>query len=343
MKKISPSHFKLVLGVSLLPLLAGCGLSRKFKETKSVNFTPFATQTLVLLGSLDYEINPNEVYLIAPYINISDPSLVQLRARVALERSFLKGIMSYSIEIVNLSESTKSQAGQVKDYASFLSDLVNAIKGEVMANVEMSDQKIKTVLAAIESKKTLLEAMQAAKPFIVEFNKVNLRLIRDIGDARSEFAKNVHLKLDESFQTFRTSDQSLRSEKSDVLQGLELIRLYRTGDRSALDRLAAIPGLKAGPNAEPARLEKTLGERLTLLTQRQEEIQRDLSAYRELKTKLDEIKAQHDEMIRSGGRAVLLWSQAHQKMAGGLTNPAEWFGLSDAKNMLTGAAKKALP
>jgi hypothetical protein len=330
--------------VPLLLLLSGCALTKKFRETTTVNFTPFATQTLVLLGSLDYEISPNEAYIIVPYADPSDPSLASLRSRVDLERTFLKGIMSYSIEIVNLSESHKSETDQVKDYTAYLSSLVDTVKAEVLADVEMSDERIQSVLSSIRKKETLLEAMREAKPLIVEFNKVNLRLIRDIGTARTQFAKNVHAKMDETFKTFLEKDLSLRAEKSDVLKGLGLIRAYRLGDPTALNRLGDIRGLpKTAPPADAARIENALSGRLTLLTQWQKEIDRDIAHYHELKIKLEHIKSQHDEMIRSGGRAVLLWSQAHQKMASGITNPAEWFGLSDAKSMLTGAAKKVLP
>lgn len=327
----------------LLLLLSGCALTKKFRETTTVNFTPFATQTLVLLGSLDYEISPNEAYIIVPYASAADPSLVSLRSRVDLERTFLKGIMSYSIEIVNLSESSKSETDQVKDYAAYLSSLVETVKAEVLADVEMPDDRIQSVLTSIRSKPSLLEAMRAAKPLIVEFNKVNLRLIRDISAARSQFAKNVHAKMDETFRTFLEKDLSLRAEKSDVLRGLELVRAYRLGDSTALNRLGDIRGLKTVLPGDASRIENALSARLTLLTQWQKEIERDIAHYHELKIKLEQIKSQHDEMIRSGGRAVLLWTQAHQKMASGITNPAEWFGLSDAKSMLTGAAKKVLP
>lgn len=325
-------------------VMLGCAsMGRKFAETKSVNFTPFADQTLTLLSTLNYDLNPNEIFLIRPYVNPSSPELAQFQTRVKLERDFLKGVMAYSLEIVNLSESGLSDADQVKSYLAYMQDLSETIKSNDHTEVLIKPEKLASTKADIAGRKTLLEALQAARPLILEFNQVNLRLIRSIADSRAALVKSVHDNIDQQFKTFVDYDGQLRQEKSAVLTGLSLVRRAKLGEMNALKEAATLKGLGLESVTNPTAMEKILSERLTIIEKRQEEIKPDLDKYGELKTKLDRMAREHDEMVRAGGRAILLWTQAHQKMANGVSNPAEWFGMGDLKNMVTGAAKTALP
>jgi len=337
---------KWLLLTAVLFFVTGCAtMKKKFTESKSVNFGPFADQTLLLLSSLDYDLNPNEAYRLSPYLDLSIPDIKLLHESVVLERKFLKGIIAYSLEIVNLSESSLSQAEQVKAYRDYISQLVTDVVSAQHSDVALTKERGQQILDDIGRQSTLLDALQKARPLILEFNQINLRLIRSIGKAREGVVLNIQTNMDSAFEGFLAFDLSLRGEKLDVTKGLEGVREYKKGNSDALKNVRSINGLL--PQDEKGKdvysIEKYLNERLVLLEKRQTEIQRDLEQYHQLKATLGRVVRQHDEMIRAGGRAVLVWSQAHQKMANGIFNPAEWIGMSDVKNLATGAVKTVVP
>ena len=106
-------------------LTAGCAtLKKKFSGSESVNMTPFAENTLLLLSELDYGLPAEDIAVVEKYVDLRDPDVRALRDLVGIQRTFLKGIIEYSVKIVNLGESDLNPSAQAQAYHSYLRGLV---------------------------------------------------------------------------------------------------------------------------------------------------------------------------------------------------------------------------
>ena len=65
-----------------------------------------------------------------------------------------------------------------------------------------------------------------------------------------------------------------------------------------------------------------------------EEIKQDWEVYRATHRELDNLHKKARFETRQIRFMTLVWLRAHQKMASGVTNPAEWFDISEAPGML---------
>ena len=74
----------------------------------------------------------------------------------------------------------------------------------------------------------------------------------------------------------------------------------------------------------------------------EQETAQDWNVYRETHRELDRL---HDKVIQQNRQArliTLVWLRAHQKMASGVTSPAEWFDIKTLPGQLVKMGTKAV-
>jgi hypothetical protein len=134
------------------------------------------------------------------------------------------------------------------------------------------------------------------------------------------------------------------------LKGLVLLHDYRKGDKAGLKKLREggyiinpeyLPSEKGAPG-DLAKAEAHLLERLQVMQTLFRSIAPEIDLYRRTHRELD----QQCEFVRDGIATsrlkFVVWSQAHERMASGMKDDAEWFDISDAPTMLIKAGVKAL-
>lgn len=321
-KNRSPlSFFKTTtLLVTLVALLGCASIKKKFLGTTTVNMSPFAENTLLLLSELDYGLKSDEIYVIDKYLPYGTPDGVELQELVKIQRTFLKGILQYSIAIVNLNEEEIKEAEKVAAYRTYLAGLVEwFIKTGNDRGAPTSNEYEKT-LEKVGNAKEFLGALRAAQPLITRFNQINLGLAQEIAVVKARVVAETERRLDEDFAGTRALVLSVQNRREEAACRL----------KKALDARPANETLIATRTKEH-RDADTLWVAAA----------KNLNDYVELKKQIGRVVTEHEAMVRRGGKTIYLWTNAHKKMASGLKNPAEWFPVNDM-SAIVGTAKKAV-
>jgi hypothetical protein len=306
--------------LTLVTLLGCASMRKKFLGTTTVNMSPFAENTLLLLSELDYGLKSDEIYFIEKYLPYGTPDGEELRELVKIQRTFLKGILQYSIAIVNLNEEEFKEAEKVAAYRTYLAGLVEWFIKTGNDRGAPTSNEYEKILEKVGKAKELLGALRAAQPLITRFNQINLGLAQEIAVVKARVVVETQRRLDKDFAGTRALVLSVQDRREEAARRL----------KEALD---------ARPRNE------------TLIARRTKEHQdantlwvataKDLNDYMDLKKHIGRVVTEHEAMVRRGGKTIYLWTNAHKKMASGLKNPAEWFPVNDMSTIV-GTAKKAV-
>lgn len=322
MKARTLTLFRYLTLVFVLGLgLSACGtLRKKFSGSESVNMTPFAENTLLLLSELDYGLPPEDVAVVQKYVDLKDPELQELMSLVKIQRTFLKGIVEYSIKIVNLGQSELNDKEQARAYHEYLRGLVEWFVQTGQDRGSPTREEYKLILAKIAESDDLLAALRAAQPLILRFNEINLALAQAIAKTKAGVVEKTLTRIDREYEGTiglalalhhrkERLAESLRKvvDKDDGLRLQDFSRQYEDAD--ALSRVVA----------------------------------GNVSAYLDAKTQIGRVVKNHDDMVKRGGKTIYLWTNAHRKLASGIKNPAEWFPLTDISTLVGVAKKSVIP
>ena len=90
------------------------------------------------------------------------------------------------------------------------------------------------------------------------------------------------------------------------------------------------------------KIAEHLIKRLEITHKIWQEIEPDWELYRATHRELDELYQTIQVRLKRTRAAVIIWIRAHQKMASGKTNPAEWFDVENAPAQLFQLRSKAI-
>ncbi len=115
------------------------------------------------------------------------------------------------------------------------------------------------------------------------------------------------------------------------VRAIEMIVRYRAGDTAALDTLIVLaPGLSGMVATEDGLTIKELAvteERilfgLQTISDVRDQLKPDVELYWKQQAELEEITASFNTALRQARVAMIAWSRAHQRLASGITDPAE--------------------
>lgn len=318
-QRVWVSFQRLILASLVAMSVSGCGtLKKKFSGSESVNMTPFAENTLLLLAELDYGLPPEDIAVVQKYVDLEDPDLKELQSLVKIQRTFLKGIVEYSIKIVNLGQSELNGKEQAAAYHDYLRSLVEWFIQTGQDRGSPTREEYKDVLAKISKAEDLLAALRAAQPLIVRFNEINLALAQEIAKVKARVVEKTLTRIDREFEGTLGLALALHHRKE---------KLAKTLQKSVEKDLDVSLKDKSRHYEEANALSSVVAG--------------NLAAYIEAKTLIGRVVRNHDDMVRRGGKTIYLWTNAHRKLASGIKNPAEWFPLTDIST-LVGAAKKSV-
>lgn len=299
----------------------GCAtMKKKFSGSESVNMTPFAENTLLLLSELDYGLPPEDIAVVQKYVDLEDPDLKNLQSLVAIQRTFLKGIVSYSIKIVNLGESNLNDQQQATAYHEYLRSLVEWFIETGQDRGSPTREEYKAVLEKVSKSTDLLSALRSAQPLILRFNEINLALAQEIARVKGKVVENTLGRIDREYEGTIGLALAVHQRKERLAKSLQ--KEMKKEDGASLKQIAR-------QYEEADALSRVVADNVT--------------AYLSAKSLIGRVVKNHDDMVRRGGKTIYLWTNAHKKMASGLKNPAEWFPLADVSTLVGAAKKSVLP
>ncbi len=320
-------------------LMVGCTTMKKgFVSSERANLSPFAENTIVMLGESDYGLTKDETVRIRAYFDLDSPEALKLILLQQQVRSLNKGIVNYSVDVVSLSETKKTQKQQVAAFADYLI----TFEKPILTHLSITEEEYTRLLERIREQESLLGAFRAAQPVISSAARYGERVITEIEKATFALVLAMESKIDVHYAEILAYYQTLEDQKKSILHRLNLIQAYHSGDFQALKKLRAgfvigsnevIPGNKIISD-DPADLEIRLMDRLNRIQKIGEQIAIDVEDYRESHRELDQLYERSLQDLSKARKAFMVWSRAHYKMALGLTDPAKWFDITDAPSEL---------
>ena len=342
---------RLLITILLPVLLLGCD---KFVKQESENLAPFAQQTIDLIGTLEYSLSDLHIlYLrrITDYIEDEDPYARYL----AMENqvgNMLAAVVTYSLQIVAISEQNITE----NEKANKLSDVVVALVGliekdQVIPNDNIDAEMIEDTVAQIRQSEEYLEALRLMLPLINEFSAHAGRVLDELRKEKQRLAITIEEAIDRKYSSAMAMQKELRLFKDDMYLTLINLSQYSiTGDTVYFEKMKSygmFPVVfatrdKKSLNAQQLyKLHKDLTDNLRVANENYEQLLPDVTAYHEHHRELAELLKYKEDAIGEARQTFVVWSRAYQKMAGGKTDPAEWFDITESGQLLFGLAKKA--
>lgn len=331
-------------------VLTGC---EKFTKSESENLAPFAEQTIDLIGTLEFSLTDSEIlYLrdIHNYIETDDP----YGRYIALENqagNMLAAVITYSIQIVRISEqniSDNEKANQIADVVLELTDLIR--NDEVIINENRDDEKINRTIASVRQQQEYLEALRLLMPLINEFSAHAGRVLNELDKEKQKVSLMIDAAIDKKYASAIELNEEIREVKDDMFRTLvNLSRYSVTRDPAYLDKmksygmfsvLAATKNKKSLSTAEIEQLHKAITAELHIVNENYAQLLPDIKEYQQNHKELLQLTESKEDAIREARLTFIVWSRAYQKMASGKADPAEWFDFSDTGQLLFGAAKR---
>jgi len=320
----------------------------KFSESESENLGPFATQTIAIVGESDFGFTERRAVYVRKYTlptTVSPEAEKFFSDAAALDRLF-RGIIGYSMKIVDLSESGKSQDEQIEAYA----DYVMSFRAESVEKMGGTTDDQKALAAKIREQDKYLSALRAGQPMIDGVTEYGEILLADIEASSGAAVAALETQIDENSVELIEYTDLLIKKRNSLLLGLQYIYEYEDGDGTALQSLIDSNIIRSKElqlkkdltEKELRKVEAHLVARLDSLSAVADKIEPDWIRYRETHAELDNIYSQVLFEIRQARLALLTWERAHRLMSSGKSDPAEWFSLADAPGAILKLGTKAI-
>jgi hypothetical protein len=309
--------FKKIIVLSVVTIMSvGC---TKFTTTKKVDLTPFAEQTVAMLGEADYGLRQDETIRLREYLNLEQANLKRSFEVGEEADELLRGIVSYSIDIVTLSEADKTEPEKVEALAEYLATFEDAFPEE---SQEIREQ-FQELLSDVRRQEKYLDALKAAQPLVNAAVSHGVALLDESDRLVTAIAEELEMKINAEYAVTQEFQERLEEQKGLVLQGLEQLL-----DHNAVRLQEVLEGQPPSPLMNPES-EAFLLEQLQQLQTISGNLSPDFIAWEEDHRELDRIYADILDENRRAKLVLIVWGRAHQKMASGVDNPAEWFELKD--------------
>jgi hypothetical protein len=234
----------------------------------------------------------------------------------------------------------------VKAYQEFMS----GFNEEMLEKLELQPDYYATTLEEIGQQTEFLGALRKGQVIINAAARYMHQVLDQIEVDLEVVVKNLEELIDEEYREVILFQEALEEEKYAILRSFGLLYLAYKGEPEAYGELVAEETVRRPellPDGEPSieemeTLGAHLGKRLRALHLIEQEIAQDWDNYRKTHRELDKL---HDKAIAQNRRArliTLVWLRAHQKMASGVTSPAEWFDIKSLPGQLINMGAKTV-
>ncbi len=340
-------HTTFLTVVLLLLSVSGCASwEGKFSGTKQADVSVFADQTIATMTDPDLGLPVGQSVYVREYVVDSEPEEEQFAMlEKDLEQRLLR-LVQYSVALVDIAETSKSDAEKVEKYTNFL----KIMQKQAEERAELESGYYDSVIENIAKQKKFHEALQAAQPILNASGRGFQKLLDKLEKSLKVLEAKLDRKIDERFETVIQYQKALEEEKYAIL--IALGQLYQTykGEPEAFQKLrdsGVIRKKSLLPKGEPSEddlsnIAEHLLKRLDISHKIWQEIEPDWDLYRATHRELDDLYVLIKNGINRTRASVIIWARAHQKMASGKTNPAEWFDIENAPAQLFKLGSKAV-
>jgi len=264
----------------------------------------------------------------------------------------LKALVTYSMQIVTISEQDISENKKSNELADILVSLsALTLEDEIIVNKNRDVEKNKEILASVLASEDYLESLRILLPAINEISAHALVVLDELELEKRKVVQHLDSAIDKKYGRAIEFEHELRLIRNNYYDSiLALSRYAATRDAKHIEEaravgvlpvVDAIQGKKSLTNKELVALHKIITERMTMVNENYHQLKPDYDDYFRSHNELKKIIDTKDEGIKEARLTFIIWGRAYQKMAMGKTDPAEWFDISESGTLLMGAAGRA--
>ena len=330
----------------LLTTISGCAsMKKKFTSSTKANIGLFADNTIAILDDLELDMSRNETVITRRFFYPSESEERKVLALADQTRKGISRIVKYSITLVSLAESARSEQDKVAAYADYLA----TFKSNIVQRLNMDPHHYDALIEDIRRQNDLLSALQTAQPILNRAVMDGIMRLSELSNAIGALAEKIDGKIEAEYADIIRYHEKLEDEKFSILSAFETIYdAYRTDDPD-LGELAQsgviwIPEIVPKGRATQKELQALathLQNRMDAMHKVQQEIQPDWEEYRSGLREIDNVATTTVERINRIRLILIVWVRAHQKMASGVIEPAEWFDINDAPRQVINLGLKS--
>ena len=306
--------------------LAGCS---SFKSHKRLDMGRFAEDMIAVAGEIQYSLGQHRAVYIRDYIDT--PEMVPLRQKADRARRLVRGVISYSIQLVTVGDSRKPDAEKAVALAGYLEEVMPAVMDAEKPVIALTPAQIDTILADVRAQKKYLDAIGAAQPIVDEVAIGSGDVFDELNAAMRNAVDAVRRRIEDRYRDVRVADELLGRRQIQAVYNISYLPQIRLGVPGALDSLLAHePSLRSLVEtsdgldaAEIQRVEDRMLDVLTRLRLVREQLEPDLEMYFKQQNELDTMANAWGAELRKARVAVVAWARAHKRMAQGVTDPAD--------------------
>lgn len=340
MKKIANRNLLSSLVIAALAVsLDGCAtLSKKFSSSVTADIGFFTDTTVAMMRDANFGFShTGQLYTKEFFDKTGVEELAYMDATDHADL-VLKGITRYSLRLVTISESGKSEKDQISDYADYLTEIEDEVVKELDLNRNFYDEAV----AKVRKETELLGALRAGQPIINAMGRYMETTLDKVTQTSAVLDRKMQAKIDQKYTDVIRYQQTLAKEKSDTLKALENVYLTVRQDPDAYSNLVESkqlrdPGLI--PSGKPSysqltRMGEYLMKRMEIMHKVGQEVDPEWQVYRATQEERERLHDRVNLEVKQFFMITLTWIRAHQKMASGKTKPAEWFDINEAPSRL---------
>ncbi len=318
--------------LAILFTLVALSACSKFMKTKTANIGFFADQTIAMLGEAELGFSRDDAIYTRDFFDFEGEE----EQRVLLYRKeadkFFDVIVAYSLKLVIIWETNKKEADKVAAYADYLATFDDT----VLEKLELERDHYDNLIEKVKGQDKFLDALKEAQPVINAAGRHMMLVLDEIVESAQDLTLKMDMKIDVRYADVIRYQAALEKEKYAVLGSMEHLYKIHKGDAEAFKKLlesGVVRSEKLIPKGSPTRedlnaIGQHLMKRLEALHLIGEEIKPDWETYRATHRELDKLEVSVMSQVNQARMLTLVWLRAHQKMASGITNPAEWFDIT---------------
>jgi hypothetical protein len=323
----------MLLSGFVFTLFTGCA---SFRKSETPDLQPFTDQTVAMAGDIYFSMSGVPTVYIRTYYDRPEVERLAVLGNDAVV--FMRAIINYSMQVVTLSQSSKSGPEQAQALADYVDEVLDLSDDQKEVPLTVSSKTVREIIDQIAAQEDLLGGLRAAQPLIDEVGRVAgefldryksafVDAVDAVGAAIDEdygpvlqYQKTIRLQQDITVDAYErlveyavTEDEA---RKEELLQGF----IKEASNTAAFDKVKIEDGLTI---QEIWKVEEVYLERMARISEQRASIAPEIEVYRKAREELETVADRADATIIKARSAVFVWVRVHRRMSQGIVHPAD--------------------
>ncbi len=317
---------RLAAAVALAIASSGCSYVTK---SKKLDMQPFAENTVTAIGEMRKIESPMIWIRLRPLYN--HPALLEARKSAKSLLELVRGVNSYSLQVVSLNESRISDRTKVRELAKYLRGASQqALLAEAdTAEIALTPQRREEILKEIDSKENYMDALLAADPIVNSVLARGLDLADALDTSILKAANVLEMEVQKQYEEMLANRAALLRVQETSIQALARAEAIGFGDEASAEELRKsvpvlaeyLPSGRKPSTKDQQAMVASLSAQARRVKAALDQVEPQYTAYRESVLELDTLRAKAVENSKLARSVLILWARSHKSLARGVEVP----------------------